>query len=234
VEYLQTFQAFSPILILGEKAMSRQLRNSYESSHLLICGELHGVQENAHALYTLVKIYGCEVLAIERTEQEAGNFMQGVLAGLPDFDAIDREVFGASMLSVQMAKTIYHLYKEKAINEIAYIDTEDDNIEQGLARNILALDIRRKTICIMGNWHTTLEEGNDTSHVSALSYARKKRRMTYVRYRYGGGKYHNVATGMDKIDKDDSINEYRLRSKGNNNFELLIPEATPIVYEVVI
>lgn len=213
-------------MIFGTK--DKSLQDSYAASRVLVCGELHGVKENADILYTLVTLYGCDVLAIERTESEVGSFMKTVIEGKPDFSLVDSSTFFASMLSVEMAKAIHCLFKEGRIKKLSYIDTEDDEVEAGLAKNLLSLDGQEKTVAVMGNWHTMLEKLSD--HTSALLIARESRLFTYVEYQYAKGEYYNAGSGLDSIENDSHASEYAIRTKDNDTFLLSVPLASPIAH----
>jgi hypothetical protein len=229
--YKQIFDDFTPTYLFTNKPfINDELIKKYGQTKLIICGEIHGIKENADALYSIVKTYGCEILAIERTKDSSSDFIDSVIHGNPNFNVIDDAVFTASMLSIEMAKTIYCLFKEGLVNSISYIDTSDDETEKGLAHNLLALDTSKKVIAIMGNWHTMRRIFKDDSieHISSLRRVREVRHAISIEYQYGSGTYYNNGTGLDTIEQDDSISENKLIFESELDFKLLLLKATAI------
>lgn len=232
--YSNIFTSFNPHLLTDSIAWPESLITSFGRTNLLVCGELHGAQENAHALYTIVSKLGPVSLAIERTEKQTGQFIQSALAGKPDFSLINPEIFAGSMLTIETAKTLSVLHANGLLSSIYYIDTDDEDIEQGLANNILKLPVEEPTISLMGNWHSIASEVETEhgKHRSALLRVRSHREVTYLEYRYGQGAYYNLYGGLITLKTDDSVKSIEILQKSKDDFELHIPYVTPIAYRV--
>lgn len=150
---------------------------------MLIYGEIHGVVENAYAIYTLIHNLGIKHVAIENSTS-IKEFIDTASKGIYDFNLIDSATFDTSILSIELAKTLAVLKAEGAISTISYIDNYFDNLEQNsrnvssspqererlLAQNILSLDKEELTICLLGQWHTRpdLVSAGGVMHKSAL------------------------------------------------------------------
>lgn len=225
------YNQFQPVDVFHNVSIDHDLMSSFSETNLLVIGEIHGVKENADVLYSLVTQYGADIVAIERPEESYKNFIDSVLKGKPNFDLAPANTFDGSMLSLEMIKTLQVLYAEKKIKAIEFIGVDDiSNVEKDLADNILGLDRNKKTICIMGNWHTTIEqiEVGDDKHISALMRAREKKDIAFVEYKYGRGQLYNAGTGLVKIESDDESANYKIERLAKDNFMLFIPVATPI------
>lgn len=233
MSYTDTFYHFQPQFVCTQADLPADFVKRYHRLRLLVCGELHGAIENAHVLYSLVTLLGCDTLAIERSEAQVGAFMSTILEGEPDFSLINPDIFGASVLSVEMAKTIFVLHQESKIQRIAYIDTASSDIEQGLADNLLALPEDKPTIAVMGNWHTEPQPvpSDEGMHESALRRVRQSRHALSVQYRYGKGQYFNAYAGLTTLEPDDSIRDIRIIAKSHDDYDLHIPVAHAITID---
>jgi hypothetical protein len=224
----QTFNTYKPRFIKPSSPGFDLLTNPLETTNLLICGEIHGVVENADIMYSLFHHFDFTTLALERTQEEAGAFIDSLKPNNNvDFSLIDKGVFIASVLSPQFAKVINVLFTEGKLKKVEYIDTDEEDREAGIAKNILTLSHNQKTLCVLGNWHTTIEVDG---HKSALEFVRDKLpNIPLLEYEYCYGQYYNVANGLDEFeDKSKKCQEYKISTNSANNFKLFIPKATPI------
>lgn len=225
------YNNFYPEDILSNIGINNDFLESFNNSNLLVIGEVHGIKENADALYSLASQYGADTVAIERPEESYKNFIESVLQGKPRFELAPEHTFEGSVLSLEMIKTLNILYAEKKIKKVEFIGVDDTaDVEKNLCNNILSIDRSIKTICVMGNWHTTTEiiETGSTEHISALMLARQTQRITYIEYKYGRGQLYNRGTGLVDVVSEEKFIEYSVECTTEDDFILYIPNATPI------
>lgn len=229
MNFRTTFTNFTPTLLPLEEYLG-SLKNSYQETGLLVCGELHGVRQNADALYSIVRLLGCDTLAIERTHDQVGAFIDSALRGEGDINLVDPNNFTSSAFSVEMAKTIQVMISEGLIKNIIYIDGTDENdneIEETLAQNLI--NASQNTIAFMGNWHTTrnpIKVGAE-GHISALMRLRKTRKATSLEYEYGSGTFYNQNTSLDTLNSD--IGKLEIKGSGDD-FSLCLPRVDAIAH----
>jgi len=222
-------------------------------TNLLICGEVHGVRENADVVYTLCNKLHIKQLAIENNPSVKA-FIDSGVSGVIDFSIIDPDTFEASVLSIEMAKTIILLLREGVIGEIRYIDTyltdgatwKDDNNanpqkrEHDLARNILALDLLMPTLCLMGQWHTVtqpvVQRGGSWSdpkqpqlHYSALYHCRQELPdIAFLHSIYRSGQLYNDGRIIDFPYQEQLSSKAEIIQKTATDFDLVVPVAHKI------
>lgn len=217
-------------------------------SKLLVYGEIHGAYENASVIYTLVRELGVTRIAIEASPA-IKPFIDAAIRGEYDFSLIDSDVFEASVVSLEVAKTLATLVREKIIDEITYIDTYFDGLteetddsrstsprgrEQAMAHNVILLDSTKPTLCLMGRWHTEPEPVLFESawHTSTLYRIRQiKPNAISIRMRYREGRIYNAGQ-MIELPFDAEIGtDYQIVQKSKINFELQVPAAHEIELE---
>lgn len=223
------------------------LVDALASTNLLIYGEIHGIQENAHVIYTLVHKLGIQHLAVEASPT-IKTFIERIVEGTYDFLTVDMELFDSSIVSIEVATTLATLLKEGTLQEVMYIDTYFDTVdpdnmddnnspqvrEQTLADNILALDSTKRTLCIMGQWHTQSQPVtlNDSSaeHLSALWRIRQTQPVTpFCHVVYKKGQLHNDGRLID-LPLNPKLPDYYLLKKASSiDFELTVPVATSTI-----
>lgn len=224
----QVFESFTPSLIAKSKIGNMALEHSIQSQHMLLCGEMHGVIENADVLYSLFHHFSFSTFALERTKEEAGAFIDSLKPNVKvDFSLIDKSVFIASVMSPQLAKTIHTMFAEGRLKDVVFVDSDEEDREQEMAKNIISLDKNQKILGVLGNWHTAT--GVD-GHKSALEYVRNEiPNVPCLDYKYCSGQYYNIANGLGNFDDVRNMHpEYKTEQCSDRDFELYIPEATPI------
>lgn len=219
------------------------LQSTLRKSNIIVYGEIHGIKENSDIIYTLVKKLDVKRLAIEASPA-VSNFINSVKTGSCDFSLVDEDLFGSSILSLEMIKTIAILLQQNQLKELVFIDTFFDNLdkdavispspqerEEQLAKNILNVDNSLPTLCIMGQWHAQPKviKNGETRHESALYHLRKvKPNIPFIHNVYRQGQLFNDGK-IIKLPKNPSIPPYyEIVQKTNIDFELHIPEATKI------
>lgn len=218
------------------------LKALLEQSQLLLYGEIHGIQENAHIIYTLVHQLNIRQLAIEASPRIA-TFIQAASNDIYDCSLIDNDTFDTSILSLEMAKTIAALIREGRLQHVHYIDTYFDTLqpteidhpdspqqrEQMLAENITALNALEPTLCLFGQWHTQphpVELNDGTIHTSALYRIRQTLPHTpciHVAYKEGSAYNDNhILTLPRRADVSDN---YCIKPLTSDDFDLHVPQA---------
>lgn len=242
---------YSPILLDIENIHT--LKQAIEPTHLLVYGEIHGIRENAAVIYTI-----CRKLNIRRVAIEASptvkDFIQAASDENYDFSMVDDDIFDSSILSLEVAKTLATLLRSGNVEEIVYIDTYFDTVqkheldhpdspqkrEQALADNILSLDRTKRTLCLMGQWHTqpkpvTLIQEPDNSkfvHYSALHRIRQIEPDTpFVYCMYGKGQAYNDGRVLDLPVQPSISDNYTIVKISDTDYALHVPEAHRIVLE---
>lgn len=243
--YTQVFKRYRPKL-LNIAGSIKGLREEFARNHLLIVGESHGVRENADLAYTLCKILGVKQLAIERSASKFQPFVQSAITGEPNF--LLPQVLPslqASVLSLEMLKTIAVLAQERFVKTIEYVDldsstdstlndlNEKDYMrvrEQQIAKNITALDMSVPTLVILGNYHT-YQDVDDIIGESALSMVREKQSAIYLQYHYISGSQYNAGRLLHfpDISAGQSAAGYRLTESSKGDFTIEVPKAHTIL-----
>lgn len=224
--------------------------SAFKRTNFLIYGEIHGAQENASVVYTIVQDLNIRRIAIEN-DPTVKQFIDSGVKGLFNFALIDPSIFDTSILSIEMAKTIAELIKNGCVDEITYIDTyftddhdwdNDDSTspqerEQSLANNILSLSDSIPTICLLGQWHTQpkpvtrydrsgIEIGK---HLSALYRCRLvKPNIAFIHSVYHKGSIYNDGRILSLPVKYEVSQQYKLHKVTKIDFDLRIPFAHPI------
>lgn len=241
--YTQVFKEFKPTYLEINGAIDK-LRESFNTTGLLICGESHGVRENADIAYTLCKLLEVKQIAIERSETHFRNFIESAISGEPNFLSPQAlQSIQSSVLSVEMLKTIATLVNEGSIKEIQFVDidslanpslkTNDMNQfmkirEQEIAKNIIRSSTE-PTLAILGSFHTRLET-DDIEFDSALKSIRYERPATYLKYDYLSGSQYNSGRVL-KFDNRLEASEDKgadIYQESEDNFIIQIPKATMI------
>jgi hypothetical protein len=246
--YTRVFRHYHPKLLEITGAL-RELRHSFKKTNLLLCGESHGVRENADIVYTLTKALGVEELAIERCASSFAAFVQSAVAGEPNFLLpYVLPSLQASVLSLEMLKTIVVLLKEGAIKHVAYVDLDSLNNpalknidaenymrvrEDEIAKNIINLSTGFPTMVILGNYHTRYHSDKKTGK-SALQKVRQKRNATYLRYEYLSGNQYNAGRLLNfeyKLTGSKNYQQagYRVLKFREDDFVIEIPKAHRIL-----
>lgn len=224
---------------------------AHQKTNLSMSGEIHGIQENAHVLYTLCHELSIEQLGIE-CHPTVKSFIQSALVGDPDFSLVNPDLFEASVLSIETLKTVAMLFREGIVKQIACIDpftTQGQSIdetdlspqkrEEDLAHSILSLDLIMSTLCIMGQWHTepkpvprpVLKGGEvvvdeQNLHHSALYRVRQKLpESTFIHSVYRGGHSYNAGRDITLDNRPELPSEYTVRKIADIDFEVVVPEA---------
>ena len=229
----QAYDNFSPSLIPAEQLANPQLAEQIATSRFVVCGEVHGATQNCDVLYSLIIHYGITSLALELYAETCKAFIDSCIAGQPNFELIDADYFIASVMSVEMAKTLAVLVNEKKISDIHYTN---GNTEQAKAHNILALKQSGPTICLMGNWHTEAElvVTDGIEHKSAYMIVRDfEPEIINIRYKYLSGSIYNVGTGLMRFDGPKSVGGmYAIAAVPGQSrcYTLTVPSATPVVH----
>lgn len=241
--YTDVITKFEPTLLDIEDVDI--LISAVNRANFLIYGEIHGIQENADVIYTLAHRLGIERIAVEASPKNKG-FIDAISEERYDFSLVDTDVFDTSILSIEVAKTLGILLKEKVIKEILYIDTYFDTLdlevmddpdspqirEQQLAQNILGLDESIKTLCIMGQWHTQpkpVQLENGKMHVSALCRIREvKSDVPFTHNLYRSGKLFNDGREIELPYSPQLPSEYRVTKVSEIDYDLSVPNATRI------
>ena len=235
----QAYDNFSPSLIPAEQLANPQLAEQIATSRFVVCGEVHGATQNCDVLYSLIIHYGITSLALELYAETCKAFIDSCIAGQPNFELIDADYFIASVMSVEMAKTLAVLVNEKKISDIHYTN---GNTEQAKAHNILALKQSAPTICLMGNWHTEAElvVTDGIEHKSAYMIVRDSEPESInIRYKYLSGAIYNVGTGIMRFNGlksasgpqiDDS--KYAIAAVPGHSrcYRLTVPRADPTAH----
>lgn len=225
-----------------------ELLSNFNDTKLLVCGESHGVCENADIAYTLCKRLGIKHLAIERPRHNFEQFIQSALNDQPDF-SIPQVIpsLQASMLSIEMLKTIATLVNEEQLNTIEYIDLDPessprlsklDNKEYMLVRerqigqNLLEVNTKTPTMAILGNYHTRLNI-NHKQGQSSLQLVRQFRKVTYLKYEYLSGAQYNAGRLLRFPNRlsNKTIQQktsYNLLKLSDSNFVIEVPQAHQI------
>lgn len=216
------------------------------SANLLIYGEVHGIKENADIIYTLIHKLGIERLAVEASPSVA-SFINLASTDVFDTSDIDTSIFDSSIISLEVAKTLAVLIKEKKLLEIKYIDTYFDDLdpttmddidspqqrEQNLADEILDLDDSLKTLCILGQWHTQPEiitlKGGFKMHKSALYRVRQmKVNVPFIHNIYYKGQLYNDGRTIDLPERTQVNIDYTITQLTAIDYDLNVPHATRI------
>lgn len=225
------------------------LQQALQSFHILVYGEIHGIQENADVIYTLAHKLKINRIAIENSPS-VKNFIDTAYEGVYDFSLLDPDTFDSSILSLEVAKTLVTLLKEGTIEEIVYIDTFFDNLdpstldhptspqkrEEVLAENILNIDSSTgcNTLCLLGQWHTQpnpvkLNKAK-AIHMSALYRIRQVKQNTpFVHMIYREGQAYNDGTILDLPKRLDVSNHYKIHKLSHLDFDIHVPYATPAI-----
>lgn len=214
-----------------------------QKSNLIVHGEIHGIKENANIVYTLVKKTCIQRLAIEASPT-VFDFINSVKINSYDFSLVDEDLFGLSVLSLEMIKTIAILLQQNQLKELVFIDTFFDNLdedaiippspqerEEQLAKNILGIDGSLPTLCIMGQWHTQPKVVTDggTRHKSALYRLREvKPNVPFIHNIYRQGELFNDGKIIELPDNPAVSSCYEIVQKTDIDFDLHVPEATKI------
>ncbi len=238
---------FTPELI--DITHIEQLERAIRLSNLLIYGEIHGIQENAHVIYSLIRKLGIRQIAIENSPS-VKKFIDAASTGVYDFSLIDQDTFDSSILSLEVAKTLATLLRESVLSNIIYIDTFFDNLdpssldhpdspqkrEEMLAETILEIDTTQPTLCLMGQWHTQpkLRRVDGIMHKSALYRLRQARHnIPFVHMIYRGGNAYNDGRILDLPKRSDVSGHYEVRSLTSLDFDIHVPHAQPIQLDKV-
>ena len=219
------------------------LKKSIRHTKLLLCGESHGVRENADVLYTLCVELGIKKVAIERSRSAYKPFVDSALNDRPNFLLPGALLsLQASVLSLEALKTLCRLIQEGKILDIDYVDLDDSQApptnetseeymkrrERSIARNILKLDDSEVTLVLLGKYHTRLKT-DEFVGASSLQLVRSERPTTLLEYRYIYGSQYNAGRLMNFPDArpDDTLDSssYEIREKTRNTFTLRIPHA---------
>ena len=219
------------------------LRPALQKSNLIVYGEIHGIKENADIVYTLVKKTCIQRLAIEASPTVFG-FINSVKINSYDFSLVDEDLFGSSILSLEMIKTIAILLRQNQLKALVFIDTFFDNLdedtiippspqerEEQLAKNILGIDDSLPTLCIMGQWHTQPKVATDGGirHESALYRLRKtKPNVPFIHNIYQQGQLFNDGKIIELPDNPAVSSCYGIVQKTDIDFDLYVPKATKI------
>ena len=229
----QAYKSFSPSLIPAEQLANPQLAEQIATSRFVVCGEVHGATQNCDVLYSLITHYGITSLALELYAETCKAFIDSCIAGQPNFELIDADYFIASVMSVEMAKTLAVLVNENKISDIHYTN---GNTEQAKAHNILALKQSGPTICLMGNWHTETQivVTDGIEHKSAYMIVRDSEpEIINIRYKYLSGAIYNVGTGIMRFNGPKSADDkYAIRAVPGQNrcYRLTVPRADPVAH----
>lgn len=125
-------------------------------------------------------------------------------------------------------ETISYLrFAEGRLKDVVFVDSDEEDREQEMAKNIISLDKNQKTLGVLGNWHTATDVDG---HKSALEYLRYEiPNVPCLDYKYCSGQYYNIANGLGNFDDVRNVHpEYKIEQRSDRDFELYIPEATPI------
>lgn len=242
--YSDIITAFEPTILNVEDI--DLLISATKKANFLIYGEIHGIIENAHVIYTLAHQLGFERIAVE-VSPTIKPFVDAITKENYDFSLVDVGIFDASILSIEVAKTLGVLVREGTIRKLEYIDTYFDNPnrnpkdrvdspqirEQILADNILALGDNMKTLCIMGQWHTQTElvelNNGHGVHKSALRRIREiKQDMPYSNSIYRSGRLYNDGREIDLPLNQQLPHKYNVTKVSTLDYKLNIPVATRI------
>ena len=228
---LNTFNKFTPKLIPKSKLYNADLNSAIAHAKYVFAGEIHGAKENCDVMYSLIKHYNMKYLALE-LDIQLKPFVDSCIGGKPDFDLIDATYFVAGVLSVEMAKTIYMLSKEKLINNILYFSNGE---EADVAKEILKIKAEGPVLCLRGNWHTlpyVFTEDGQPDHISSYLIVKEEYSNTVnIEYKYQSGAIYNAGTGTSAFDDvENPKKEYEIIKQSGypDYYELIIPKATPI------
>lgn len=228
---LDVFKKFEPKLIHNSNLYDADLNSAIAHAKYVFVGEIHGAKENCDVLYSLVKHYKIRNIALE-LDKELKPFVDSCTAGTPNFELIDTTYFVASVLSVEMAKTLYVLYKEKLIDNILYFGNSEEDM---VANEILSFNSQGPILCLRGNWHTLpyvfKEDGKSDYKSSYLIVKDKFPNTINIEYKYESGAIYNAGTGTSAFDEvKNPKNEYQISKKSNypDCYVLIIPKANPI------
>lgn len=248
--YLKIYNDFKPRIIKISGNFSDAI-SSLRKTNLTIYGEIHGIKENADIIYTLCHKLNIKHLGIECSTNNKV-FLETAIKDNPDFSLIGTDIFDASILSIEMIKTIATLVREGIVDDISCLDTffdESEEIdekdispsgrEQKLADNIIKLDLSKPTLCILGQWHTEIEPVSkniddstteENLHYSALYRLRKiNPEIAFIHNIYRSGSLFNDGRVIDLPIQNDLSSEYMITNSNNdNNFELIVPLANRI------
>lgn len=219
------------------------LKKSIQHTKLLLCGESHGVRENADVLFTLCVELGIKKVAIERSRSAYKPFVDSALDEHPNFLLPGALLsLQASVLSLEVLKTLCRLVQDRKILHIDYVDLDDSQAsptsetpeeymkrrERGIARNILKLDDSEATLVLLGKYHTRLKT-DEFVGASSLQLVRNERPVTLLKYHYVYGSQYNAGRLMDFPDTrpDDAFKNpsYKIIEKAEDTFTLTIPHA---------
>lgn len=220
------------------------LQKHFDATHLLLCGESHGVRENADIVYTLCRRLGVRQICIERSRSTFKPFIESALKGRPDFLLpYVLPSLQASMLSIEMLKVIVVLIQEGKISNVEFVDIDSTSRpqvkdlsvneymkerERTIAQNIISVEGSVPTLAVLGNYHTR-SNVDEVSGESSLSIVRKVRKVTYLEYSYLSGGQYNAGRllSFPDIRKGRKISSFRIvqSQKDYDDFVLEIPRA---------
>lgn len=232
---IHTFIAFRPTLIKSILHLGL-LAEDYKRSGLLVCGEIHGIQQNADIAFTLCTVLGCDILAIEQSFRYSEPLIASALKGRPNFEPFDHRLFVGSMLSVEMLKAIVLLLQSGRIKDIVYVDSHSADRERVIASKILSCRRSGRTVCILGNHHTMPRPTGRHSIQKIMSAAARVSLVLpntpILRYRYLSGAFYNIGTGYRTFSGAPSHGaRYAVvPAKCKSAYELIVPYARPVSY----
>lgn len=224
------FPNYFPRVINFQDPVTLRLLSEYE---ILVCGEVHGVRENADIAYSLATQINPNVVALESSDYDYTPFMNSYaenhLLTVGQFS--DR--FASGVMSFEMLTAISVIHKN-ATAAISFVDSPESDPEvweSDMAVRLEKLASYTDTIlCIMGNWHTSPKQsgGEFKDHVSALSHLREHKRAAYIEYKYEGGAGFNVGLGLFDFDDNQNHVDITIDHVGGDDFVIYIPYAHPI------
>lgn len=228
-----TFNSFSPQVINIDGV------TNIPHHELFMYGEIHGAVENAHVVYTLCHKLNIDILAVEYSSSIDG-FIRSAVKDNVDLAELDQVMFDSSILSLEMLKTIIELLRNGAVKQIRYIDptfdyTEEQSLtltsadrESAIADAILQLQGNRRTLCILGNWHTRrIKTG---AHISALMRVRQTLPDTVsICTVYGQGSVRNDGKLIELPLKNHIPERYTITPLSDRDYDLSVPIAHPII-----
>lgn len=242
--YTQVFKHYQP-KPLSLTGSTSELYSDFKKTNILICGENHGVRENADLAYTLCKTLGITRLAIERSASTFKPFLESAITGKPNF-LLPQALLSlqASVLSLEMLKTIVVLVREQPI-AVNFVDLDSQanptsrHISQqqymktrefAIAKNILELEEAQPTLVLLGNYHTRPQPDTVVGQ-SALQIVRQTRASTSLNYQYSSGAFYNAGKLGHFPSRQSKVqpHKYEVSELSKSNFIITVPSAHRIL-----
>lgn len=223
---IEIYNSYHPTLISKSALYTNDLEQSIKTARYIFLGEVHGATQNCDVVYSLITHYGIKNIAIE-LPSNLKDFINSCIQNKPDFTSINNLIFTASVLSVEMAKTIALLANEGRINTIHYTDSDS---EEGMAKNILSINEPGPILIQTGNWHSATHVMDGGKHTSSYFLVKESgASVVNIEIKYLSGAIYNDGRIVE-FESSSPSKQYALKKLNNTDYELTLPVATPIFH----